>query len=138
LGEGTGDEMMLVYFNFTTQGASPLDTNLVIDTAGHWTHDSSSCALVAGQEPVLPEWADQSGWHYNVLDQSLTVKGPAQGGFHYALRDLQGKLLCSGQAANGQSSVHQNISLAGPGVWIGSITDAQGRSYYRKWTFPWR
>ena len=138
LGEGTGDEMMLVYFNFTTQGASPLDTNLVIDTAGHWTHDSLSCALVAGQEPVLPEWADQSGWHYNVLDQSLTVKGPAQGGFYYALRDLQGKLLCSGQAANGQSSVHQNISLAGPGVWIGSITDAQGRSYYRKWTFPWR
>jgi hypothetical protein len=138
LGEGTGDEMMLVYFNFTTQGASPLDTNLVIDTASHWRHDSLSCALVAGQEPVLPEWAERSGWHYDFHSQTLTVKGPAQGGFGYALRDLQGKLLWSGRAPSGQALVQQNVSLSAPGVWIGSITDIQGRSHYRKWSSSWR
>jgi hypothetical protein len=138
LGEGTGDEMMLVYFNFTTQGASPLDTNTVIDTASHWRHDSLSCALVAGQGPVLPEWAERSGWQYDFHSQTLTVKGPAEGGFGYALRDLQGKLLWSGRAPSGQATVQHNVSLSAPGVWIGSITDIQGRSHYRKWSSTWR
>jgi hypothetical protein len=138
LGEGTGDEMMLVYFNFTTQGASPLDTNTVIDTASHWRHDSLSCALVAGQGPVLPEWAERSGWQYDFHSQTLTVKGPAEGGFGYALRDLQGKLLWSGRAPSGQAMVQHNVSLSAPGVWIGSITDIQGRSHYRKWSSTWR
>lgn len=133
-----GDEMMLVYFNFTTQGASPLDTNLVIDTTSHWRHDSLSCALVAGQEPVLPEWADQSGWHYDHQSQLLTVKGPSQGGFGYALWDLQGKLLWSGQAPSGQALVQQSVPLPASGIWVGNITDRQGRSHYRKWSSTWR
>jgi hypothetical protein len=43
--------------------------------------------LVAGQGPVLPEWAERSGWQYDFHSQTLTVKGPAEGGFGYALRD---------------------------------------------------
>ena len=137
LGEGTGDEMMLVYFNFTTQGASPLDTNLVIDTAGHWRHDSASCALVAGVHPILPAWAAQSGWRYDSHSRQVTVQGPAQGGFRYALYDLQGRLLLQGQCRPGQSEVQHALPLTEGAALVGCLTDAGGRSYYRKWATAW-
>jgi hypothetical protein len=37
-GEGTDDEMFLIYFNFTTYAAG--DTSIIIDTSSHYRHDS--------------------------------------------------------------------------------------------------
>jgi len=138
LGEGTGDEMMLVYFNFTIQAVSPLDTNLVIDTASHWRHDSASCALVAGLDPYLPEWAGVVSWGYDPVERMLTVQGPPQGGFSYTVYDQQGRLLVQGLAPKGQSRVQSSISLPHGAVLVGCITDAGGRPFYQKWATAWR
>jgi hypothetical protein len=138
LGEGTGDEMMLVYFNFTTQSASPLDTNLVIDTASHWRHDSASCALVAGAQSYLPDWVASVLWSYDPVEHLLTVQGPAQGGFSYAVYDQQGRLLVQGQAPVGQNRVQTLKALPQGAVLVGCITDARGRPFYQKWATAWR
>lgn len=38
-GEGTTDEMFLIYFNYTTYQQG--DTNIIIDTSSHYVHDAS-------------------------------------------------------------------------------------------------
>jgi hypothetical protein len=138
VGEGTGDEMMLVYFNLTAQGVSPLDTNIVIDTASHWRHDSASCALVSGLDPALPEWAALTLWSYEPASRLLTVQGPPEGGFSYFLYDQQGRVLTQGCVPAGQSTVQTPLALSQGTVMVGCLTDERGRSYYRKWATAWR
>jgi len=50
-GEGTADEMMLIFFIFAP--FQPGDTSIVVDDGSHWEHDSLSCTMVTatGKKP---------------------------------------------------------------------------------------
>lgn len=50
VGEGTADEMMLIFFIFAPFQSG--DTSIIVDDGAHWEHDSLSCTMVtsAGNE----------------------------------------------------------------------------------------
>jgi len=125
-GEGTEDEMMLIYMNLSTYAAG--DENIVIDTASHFTHDAS-CFQSMGIH--LP--AKEESWQY-YLDESgnllhIEAEEPCT-----ALRII---------APNGREVLRMsgtdspvNLSSLAPGVYILRMQTAAGRERYGKFIRP--
>jgi len=92
-GEGTGDEMLLLYMNLS--GFVPADTSLNFDPSSHWAHDSASCAnySIGSPEFNLNRIADLV---WNPADQSLSSseRGP------YKIYDSMGREVARGYWSN--------------------------------------
>jgi hypothetical protein len=52
-GEGTADEMMLIFFIFAP--FQPGDTSIVVDDGAHWEHDSLSCTMVTASKKTTEQ-----------------------------------------------------------------------------------
>ena len=72
-GEGTADEMMLIFFIFAP--FQPGDTSIVVDDGAHWEHDSLSCTMVtaAGKKTI-----EHSGIHVfpNPASNKVLIQSP--------------------------------------------------------------
>ena len=83
-GEGTADEMMLIFFIFAPFQAA--DTSLVVDAASHWPHDLLACSSVTGldlppsgeEEKELPQEEVQS-WMILSADGRRLMNAIAEG-----------------------------------------------------------
>ncbi len=87
-GEGTDDEMFLVYFNFA--GYQTGDTSIIIDTSDHFNHDSSCYPKVIGSISHL------SSRNFEIFPNPIQKDFVIQTDFKkisYELFDSEGKLI---------------------------------------------
>lgn len=124
LGEGTDDEMMLIYFNFAP--FEPGDTSIIVDTASHWSHDDS-CIELTNQA----ESDSYSTLHIfpNPASEILNIHG-LKSECSGEILDQQGRILWSGIKINHGSKIPVN-NLAS-GVYFLHLINRDQSSYYKK------
>lgn len=113
-GEGTADEMFLVYFNYT--GYVPGDTNIIIDTASHLAHHAS-CFNTSGNEEL---YTDEITLAPNPVRDCLTVRG-LEGNFNACLYSGEGRVVLQ---RNMSGAVPLDVSALPAGVYYLRIQSA--------------
>ena len=93
-GEGTADEMFLIYFNFT--GYQPGDENIIIDTSSHYVHHAS-CFNTTGAYSFHQREIMLSP---NPVQDYLSIRGP-QGSFRASLYSGEGRVVLEQDVVKG-------------------------------------
>lgn len=106
-GEGTADEMFLIYFNFT--GYLPGDERIIIDTTSHLQHDQSCFNTSGNRELYKPDITLSP----NPVRDNLSIRG-LQGSCQSSMYSAEGKMVLEQEIAEGASL---NISTLPAGVY---------------------
>ena len=123
LGEGTDDEMFLIYFNYTA--FLPGDTSLVIDTSSHYNHDAS-CGNIANSIKI--NYSNTFSIYPNPTNDLLFIDG---------LGNLSGFTLygANGQMILSKSNLNCNeidLSKIPSGIYYAQIKTAGNELFYKK------
>ncbi len=121
-GEATADEMFVIVVNATVY--MPGDTNIIIDTASHFTHDASSCEITDVELSSPPELLV----YPNPTRDFIRIKNSAVE--HYKIYNLQSKLIADQKLQATQIDLRD----LHPGVYFLQLTDKAGNSHYQKIT----
>jgi len=122
LGEGTGDEMFLIYFNLSTY--LPGDTSIVIDTASHYTHNASCTQAAAFDEVETKLWTVFP----NPTRQFLVVNG-LESDFEAVLYDSGGRVALRRKL---QCSESLDLHSLPAGIYYLQIRSSRGACRYFK------
>lgn len=123
-GEGTDDEMFLIYFNFTTYQSG--DTNIIIDTSSHFLHDSV-CYWKSNSSILLNEKSDIEIYPNPVISK-LLIKTILKIN-NIIVFDNSGKVVL-----NFFNTTIKEIDLSklDSGIYFIQFISNEGRSYYKK------
>jgi hypothetical protein len=118
-GEGTDDEMMLIYFNLAAY--APGDTSIIVDTSTHITHhnncDPNNISVDPNEISIYP----------NPSDGQFTIEG-ITGGFDIVMYSSNGQEVFEKKNLNGKSVVTAKSLSAGT-YYIEIITEKKLRFY---------
>ncbi len=123
LGEGTEDEMMLIYFNFATY--LPGDENIIIDTSSHFAHHSSCYPTTDLNEDF--DYSDIS-LYPNPVDDLLFIDG-TQENVSVMFFGSNGKQVLSKSYYDGLGI---DVSTIPPGAYFARIETRRELPIYRK------
>lgn len=127
LGEGTSDEMMLIYFVFAPY--LPGDSSIVIDSSDHFTHNEESCTMVTSTEKK--ESPQETGILIfpNPVNEVLSIEGIC-GPFQLRIRDGLG---CEARAASGTNSIKMDLRKLPTGLYHLEIETRDGVFHKSLW-----
>lgn len=123
LGEGTDDEMMLIYFNVSIH--LPGDENIIIDTSSHKSH-YLNCEVVVSQDDI--EWVSDINIYPNPTQQTIYIDTDEQltSGTLYSVSGvIQRK-----QVLQGNTQI--DVSELQPGLYFITIETENGNQVVRK------
>lgn len=123
-GEGTTDEMFLIYFNYTAY--QPGDTNIIIDTASHFVHDVS-CDNVTG----VASHSNQTHIELipNPASDKVLIKG-LHNEYSITLFNTSGQALLQRKIKNNESISMQDLPS---GTYYVQLVSATNEVIYKKW-----
>ncbi|MFM2386713.1 MAG: hypothetical protein RL660_1470 [Bacteroidota bacterium] len=121
LGEGTNDEMMLIYFTYAL--AMPGDENMVIDTVGRPDY-YNGCGIGSVPNSIVDVTAQKPMLVPNPSTTSLTIVGNSQVAYKLIVVNTAGSVVLQ-STLNGNGSLQHNLS---PGLYRAIIFDGMTTS----------
>ncbi|HKK88401.1 MAG TPA: T9SS type A sorting domain-containing protein [Saprospiraceae bacterium] len=125
-GEGTNDEMMLVYFNVTP--SLPGDQDIIVDTAAHWAHymdcDEKLTAVTDARYNNLKLFPNP------VRQQLFYDFSQVEGTFSLELLTSEGTVVDRHQAIGLKGRI--DVGHLSPGVYFAKVQDKAGQIAYKK------
>lgn len=124
-GEGTKDEMMLIYFNVTPYFSG--DENIIVDTSAHWAHfmDCDTELTALGEENY-----DGLRLFPNPASRRLNYDFSQVGSFSFELLSAEGEILIRRQEAGTEGSI--DVQHLAPGVYFARMKNTEGHTAYKK------